>query len=107
MLASSSNVFIPQYKVVEALVRRLKVRADWEFVCFVHVPGYRPTFVSKMDFIVHFIDFRTNSALDQNLVVRLDYQYPQNAWIESWKENGTIDTPTAEARGILGSSSLR
>ena len=78
------------------LVRRLKVRADWEFVCFVHVPGYRPTFVSKMDFIVHFIDFRTNSALDQNLVVRLDYQYPQNAWIESWKSNGTSNVYTLD-----------
>ena len=27
--------------------------------------------------------------MSKDLVVRLDYQYPQNAWIESWKNNGT------------------
>ncbi len=71
------------------LVRKIKICCEWEYVCFVHVPGKRPIFISKMEFIWHFIEFRTNSAMSKDLVVRLDYQYPQNAWIESWKNNGT------------------
>ena len=27
--------------------------------------------------------------MSKDLVVRLDYQYPQNAWIETWKNHGT------------------
>ncbi len=78
------------------VARRIKLRVDWEFVCFVHVPGRRPTFISKMEFVWHFIEFRNNSAMSQDLVLRTDYHYPQNAWIESWKNNGTHNIYTLD-----------
>ncbi len=30
----------------------------WAYVCFVHVKGQRPTFISKKDFKQHFVDWR-------------------------------------------------
>ena len=34
----------------------------WAYVCFVHVKGKRPTFISKKAFKQHFVDFRIENS---------------------------------------------
>ncbi|NEP00866.1 MAG: hypothetical protein F6K58_19815 [Symploca sp. SIO2E9] len=68
--------------------RKIRLKTDFEFVVWVHVPGKKPRFISKMDFVLDFIDFRTSSAMEQNLSAYVDPKYPHSAVVESLKVNG-------------------
>lgn len=67
--------------------RKIKIRSEWEYVIWVHVPGHRPIFISKLEFIEHFLNFRINSASEQLLDVKVDYKYPRFAWVNNYKLN--------------------
>ena len=95
--AAAARILSDRWGVdLSSVARKIKVRPEWEFIVWVHVPGYRPLFVSKMTFIQHFMDFRISSSTFQNLIAKVDYKYPQYAWIESWKENGTRNVYTLD-----------
>ena len=54
--AAASRILSERWNIdLSKVVRKMKIRVDWEYVCWVVVPGKRPIFISKMELIWHFI----------------------------------------------------
>lgn len=72
-----------------AQVKKIKVDTSFEYVVWVWIPGLRPCFISRLDFIVEFIDFRNESAMSGSLNVISSDSHLHQAWVESSSDKGT------------------
>lgn len=67
--------------------RKIKL-VDYEYVIWVHFPGFKPRFISRMDFVIDFIEFRANSADSGQITTSVDEKLPLAAVAVSQKPNG-------------------